>query len=788
MLDLVLTHHTLRAVPDGAQILFVGDVDQLPSVGPGNVLSDLIDSGRVPVARLTQVFRQAAASRIITNAHAINRGKMPDLPPPSAIHSEGADCVFLEVEESDEMPGKLAGVVARSLPKLGYGRDDITVLAPMQRGTVGARNLNEVLQNVLNPPREGKAEHQRGPITFRVGDRVMQRVNNYDKNVFNGDVGQILGIDKENQSVQVAYPEGPVEYDFADMDQLVHAFSLTVHKCVRENERVATTARGLIPIKDLRVGECIHTGRDGARRVRTKVNTGDKPVVRVTTRAGYWIEVSAEHPILAATRESGPRFVRAEDLTPEHFACLSREVLNPAEPVALPPVPPPAGRRGGDAAAAAMSPSVPALLDEDLAWLLGALVGDGSYRDERDGAVEFVNQDPEILAQVRGILEGYGLRVGSYRRAGDRATRLYVVSRAFRRWLLSLGLANATVPDKQVPEILFRASARCKGAFLRGLFDTDGSAGSGECRLCRLVTASPSLAREVQELLLSLGIISHLSSGGSRAFCVAVSGTSIEPFAERVGFTIAYKQARLQQIRARAGDAGKTNRDTIPFGAVLAADVDAALGAHFGHSRGAKGKGVYAGGARRIGDLLRGVRRGTLGLSYRHLGEIRAYLEAVGAEVPPGVRDAAGAAYFFDPVARVEATGDQAVMYDIEVEDVHSFVSGGFVCHNSQGSEYPACVIALHTQHYMMLQRNLIYTALTRAKKIAVFVGSRRAIQMAVRNRNVVPRNTRLARRLQKLVDDGLAAAAAPGGGRARGATAGAKESSPAPPLPGRLL
>src|SRR5262249_49185214 len=143
---------------------------------------------------------------------------------------EKADCVFLEVEESDEIPGKIAGVVAKSLPRLGYSRDDITVLTPMQRGTVGAKNLNEVLQGVLNAPDFGKAEHQRGPIVFRVGDRVMQRVNNYDKNVFNGDVGSILDIDKENQAVTVQYPEGPVEYDFADMDQLVHAFSLTVHK------------------------------------------------------------------------------------------------------------------------------------------------------------------------------------------------------------------------------------------------------------------------------------------------------------------------------------------------------------------------------------------------------------------------------------------------------------------------------------------------------------------------------------------------------------------------------
>ncbi|MBC8142100.1 MAG: AAA family ATPase, partial [Armatimonadetes bacterium] len=229
MLDLHLTHKTLRAVPDGAQVIFVGDVDQLPSVGPGNVLHDLIQSGRVPVAKLTQVFRQAAASKIITNAHAINQGKIPDLLPPSEAKN-GADCVFIEVAEAEEAIEKIKGVVALSLPKMGFKPDEITVLTPMQRGSLGGRNLNDVLQAVLNPPSPDKPEHMWGPVTFRVGDRVMQRRNNYDKNVFNGDVGTIFGVDKEEQTLAVQYPEQMVEYDFSDTNELMLAYSLTTHK------------------------------------------------------------------------------------------------------------------------------------------------------------------------------------------------------------------------------------------------------------------------------------------------------------------------------------------------------------------------------------------------------------------------------------------------------------------------------------------------------------------------------------------------------------------------------
>jgi hypothetical protein len=229
MLDLMLTHNTIRAIPDGAQIIFVGDVDQLPSVGPGNVLNDLIQSGRVPVARLTQVFRQAAASKIITNAHAINKGKVPELLPPSEAKN-GADCVFIEVDETEELLQKIKGIVAKSLPNLGFKADEITVLSPMQRGMVGVRNLNEELQKIINPPHADKKEHPRGGMILREGDRVMQRRNNYDKNVFNGDVGHIETINTEDQMLIVDYPEGPVEYEFSETDELNHAFSLTTHK------------------------------------------------------------------------------------------------------------------------------------------------------------------------------------------------------------------------------------------------------------------------------------------------------------------------------------------------------------------------------------------------------------------------------------------------------------------------------------------------------------------------------------------------------------------------------
>ena len=230
MLDMVLTYSLLKAVPEEAQVVFVGDVDQLPSVGPGNVLRDLIDSGSVPVARLTQVFRQAAESLIITNAHAINAGRMPELPPPSA----NRDCAWLNAEEADEVAEKVVAVVAKSLPKRGYALSDIQVLTPMQRGSAGAAHLNSRLQEVLNPPRIGVDEIQRGPRLFRVGDRVMQIVNNYDKAVYNGDIGAVVAVNHEDEILTVAYADAQgtneVIYEFADLDELTLAFCCSIHK------------------------------------------------------------------------------------------------------------------------------------------------------------------------------------------------------------------------------------------------------------------------------------------------------------------------------------------------------------------------------------------------------------------------------------------------------------------------------------------------------------------------------------------------------------------------------
>ena len=190
MLDLFLAHSLLKAIPPEAQVLLVGDVDQLPSVGPGMVLRDLIESQQVPVVRLTQVFRQAAASHIVTNAHRINAGQFPRLVPTTKFAE--SDCLWLEAPEPALGAEGIRHLVSEYLPTHGIDPvRQVQVLSPSTRGEVGTRQLNAMLQQVLNPPAPGKVELARGGSTLRVGDRVIQQVNDYQREVFNGDIGTI---------------------------------------------------------------------------------------------------------------------------------------------------------------------------------------------------------------------------------------------------------------------------------------------------------------------------------------------------------------------------------------------------------------------------------------------------------------------------------------------------------------------------------------------------------------------------------------------------------------------
>lgn len=226
MVDVPLANNLIKAIHSGAAVIFVGDVDQLPSVGPGAFLADLIDSQAVPVIRLTEVFRQAAASWIIRVAHQINDGKMPYFP----TKEDHGDCYFLTVDDPEALSGRITSLVRDHLPK-AYGVDpirDIQVLCPMNRGSAGARALNETLQLALNPPDETAVE--KFGCKYTVGDKVMQVENNYERDVFNGDIGYVVKLDPEEEELTVNFDGREVVYPYGELDEIVLCYATTVHK------------------------------------------------------------------------------------------------------------------------------------------------------------------------------------------------------------------------------------------------------------------------------------------------------------------------------------------------------------------------------------------------------------------------------------------------------------------------------------------------------------------------------------------------------------------------------
>ena len=229
MVDVPLMAQLLRAVPDRAAVIIVGDADQLPSVGPGQVLADIIASEVMPVTRLTEIFRQAAKSRIITNAHRVNKGHMPEL---TLSKDDETDFYFIDAAEPEDAVSKIVELVKTRIPRR-FGLDpirDIQVLCPMQRGGVGARALNVELQKALNSGTASQSSVERFGYTYRVGDKVMQTENDYEKEVFNGDIGFVTAIDADANEVMINFDGRTVAYGFGELDEVMLCYATTIHK------------------------------------------------------------------------------------------------------------------------------------------------------------------------------------------------------------------------------------------------------------------------------------------------------------------------------------------------------------------------------------------------------------------------------------------------------------------------------------------------------------------------------------------------------------------------------
>ena len=327
MVDIMLMYSLLRAVPDTMRVIFVGDVDQLPSVGAGNVLRDIIESAVFPVVTLTKIFRQAASSRIITNAHRINHGEYPDL-----TNGSGTDFFFQSVEEPAKAAALIVDLVQKRLP--GFYKvlpQSIQVLTPMQRGVVGAANLNQILQAALNPittDQHGntKPEFHRGGYSYRTGDKVMQIKNNYDKEVFNGDIGTVESIDPIEKTLIIRFDDRAVSYDVSELDEVVLAYATTIHKAQGAEYPIVVMPIMMTHFAMLQ-RNLLYTGVTRAKKIMVLV--GQKKAI------GYCVHnlTVDKRNTLLAERLSGKAVrntpqVRSPDIKTDRYVCFDVETPN----------------------------------------------------------------------------------------------------------------------------------------------------------------------------------------------------------------------------------------------------------------------------------------------------------------------------------------------------------------------------------------------------------------------------------------------------------------------------
>jgi exodeoxyribonuclease V alpha subunit len=277
MVDILLMNHLLNAIENGSHVLFVGDMDQLPSVGPGNVLRDLIDSGILPVVCLDTIFRQAEDSFIIVNAHRINHGEMP------LFTKEASDFFLFSEPDAEKAADWVEDVVCNRIPeKFGFNpNQDIQVLTPMHRGSAGVSALNERLQEKLNPPSPRKAQVQHGSRVFREGDRVMQIRNDYDRHIFNGDLGMVTKVDTEEQLVMVNFDERIVPCEPLQLEELVHAYAISIHKS-QGSEFPVVVMPLLMQHYMMLQRNLVYTGVTRARKLVVMV--GDKKAIGMAVR------------------------------------------------------------------------------------------------------------------------------------------------------------------------------------------------------------------------------------------------------------------------------------------------------------------------------------------------------------------------------------------------------------------------------------------------------------------------------------------------------------------------
>lgn len=712
MLDQELFYRLISSLDNDTRVIFVGDPAQLPSVGAGNVLHELIESEKIKQIHLTHIFRQAEQSDIVINAHSINRGEMPDLQDPK---EKSTDFRFIQSSDLDAIQSKVVGLAE----KLYFeASDDLSfqVLSPTYKGMIGVDSLNNEIKRRINPP-GGKIEKDLKGQSFREGDRIMVTRNDYRLGVYNGEQGKVEQIDRKEGHIRGRIFDHPhdkmVDFDFARAgDLLTLAYAMTIHKCVTP-DTIVETERGL-----LRIDEIGDTGSiaapDGMKEYGKKVENPPMPVIDLRTNRGYGLTVTEDHGVDVW---DGEGYVRKRADRVEEGDFLRFRMSPTCEVEEVPELPDPTS---GDVREETYP--VPDRVTPDFAEFMGMMVSDGTVYDRGFRLVkrhqDVVDRFGHLSKRVFGCSPKEAALSGDLDAAGAAVNSTFLA-----RWIQSLGCVNPN--DKCIPGFILRSPLSVQKRFLRGLF-TDGTVNMKEGRIdhISLCQKNDRILRLAQIMLLRMGIVSNLTSPPSKSTSLlSVYGGHIERFHREIGFISDFKDDRLKQ-----GSVGSSREDVIPFSEGEIRDL-------WERYRSAFPEEWPRNNAVRRGYLSRDV----FSDIYSRIREMDGPIDWVESRL----------GWYHGRVSEMEESVSRTMC--VEVPDGNQFLQNGCSGWNSQGKEWDCVIFPFHETFTVQLQRNLLYTAVTRAKDKVFIFGQKKALRQAVNNDEVEWRNSQFSRWIKRI-------------------------------------
>lgn len=699
MVDQELLFRILDALEPSTVLVLVGDDAQLPSVGPGNVLRELVRCPEVPTVRLTEIFRQAQESAIIRNSHRVNRGDDVE------VGDEGSDFRFVPI--SDE--GKAASLITHMAARLKARDENFQVLSPKYDGVLGVNNLNNLLRETLNPPDSGKREVTIDGCKYRDGDRLMVIRNDYKLGIYNGDMGKLIGIERDHFEVKI-HGNVDMKIDIPRSDvpsKLKLAYAITVHKCV-DPETLVETSMGLVPARTLGYSDArLVATPSGRAEFFNPVSNDVGPMLEIETSDGYRVRVTPDHGVDVWDPVLG--YVRKEASAIE-LGMFTRLRLGSEFPQSIPgPLPPPPDTCN---VRAEIYP-VPTLLSPSVAEFLGMFVADGTlyHRGFRLAKRHetYADRFSDLCRELFEVEPKRFFTLGAH--------HVEVSSTYLATWLN--GIDGLQPNAKEVPSSVMTSGLSTQAAFLRGLFE-DGSVHlrpDGVLDHIEFVTQFDSLVRKAKVMLLRQGIISGFLRRKDSNYSVYVYGQNAKKFESLIGFISPFKSNLLM------ADAGNETRYLVP---VLRAEISEVCEAN--------------GSRATLTNTEKNVfNRGTMS---RHT--LRGFLDRVTTRTPAWHLLDQRLNFHHSRVSSVSAYQGPSVC--VEVPEGSQFIQDGFSGWNCQGSEFNTVILPMVRTHGRMLQRNLFYTAITRARNKVWVLGDRGAVSRAIANDQVVQRGTALSR------------------------------------------